>query len=462
MKRRWLFTWRGLTRSIGPRFALTVFCLQIVTIVGVGVYAEREMWSRFERHEIVPVRRLRDSVMVQYQVAGIDGLKAYIKTRVSPSYTHDIAIVLAAPDGRILAGNLQHWPSHLAGDAIWSTGEVKVQGTNQAQYMGLTTTELDDGYRLLTGTAIISEDVLVRAYTKMMIVSAAIAAGISVLIAWLAALLIARRLNGVIDVATRAGEGDFSARAPISGSGDRFDDLMKWINQAMASVETLVGELRLVSGGLAHDLRSPITRLRVTLEQGLQNANDPAAVAVMNKMMSETDALLKMLAMTLQISNAEAYTNRERFTATDVRLLLNDLAEIYGPLAEQRGFAITVVAVDGMTKLLHRELCGQALSNLIENALSYADGGQNLVLSATHQDDTLTISVADDGVGIPVHRYDDAKRRYGRLDSARQLPGSGLGLSLVESVARLHGGRLVLRDNAPGLIAAMTFPAKKP
>ena len=462
MKRHWLLTWRGLTRSAGPRFALIVFLLQIVAIVVVGGYAKQEMQTRFERNEIVPVRRLRDSVVAHYRLAGVDGLTSYIRHRVSANYPNDVAMVLAAPDGRIVAGNLNRWPSHLASDVSWSTGKLKVQGSDHPQHMGILISQLDGGHRLLIGTAIISEDRLAAAYSRTMVLSAAIAVIISILIAWIASLMIARQLRSMIYVVNKGGEGDFSTRAPLNGSGDRFDGLRRWINRAADKVETLVGELRLVSGGLAHDLRSPITRLRVTLEQGLHNTKDPAALATMNKMMVETDALLAMLAMTLQISNAQAGASRERFSATSVSFLLNDLAEIYGPLAEQRGFTITVDAVDGMTKLLHRELCGQALSNLIENALNYADGGSNLVLSADRQDDTLNISVADDGVGIPAHRYDDAKRRYGRLDPARQIPGSGLGLSLVEAVARLHGGRLVLGDNAPGLKVTMAFPAKKP
>lgn len=460
MKRHWLFTWRGITRSVGVRFVVVVFILQAVAAVATGVYAEREMWKRFERHEIVPVHRFRDSVLAQHHLAGIEGLTAYVNERVSTKYTADIAIALAAPDGRILAGNLSQWPSHLFGDADWSTGTIRVKGSENGQHMGLLITQLDGGYRLLTGTAVISEDRLIAAYAGMIMLSVVIAIITSTLIATIASWMVGRQLSGIVNLASRVANGDFSGRLQLNGSGDRFDDLMRWINRTMNRLDSTVAELRLVGGGLAHDLRSPITRLRVTLERALNEVEEPNAIEAMNKMMAETDALLAMLAMALQISNAEAGANRDRFTPTDVVSLLNDLAEIYGPLAEERGFAISVNAPAGMEKLLHRELFGQALSNLIENALNYADGGAKIMLVGRRQDDDVVISVSDDGIGIPEHRRNDARRRYGRLDSARQLPGAGLGLSLVEAVAKLHGGDMALSDNAPGLIVNMSFPAR--
>lgn len=461
MKRHWLFTWRGVTKSIGVRFVAVVFLLQILAAVGTGVYAEREMWKRFERHEIVPVRRFRDSVLAQHRLAGIAGLTAYIKERISTEYSDDIAVVLTAPDGKILAGNMSHWPSHLLGDADWSTGLVRVKGSKYDQHMGILITHLDGGYRLLTGTAVISEDRLIMVYVHMVTLSAIIAIITSLLITAIAAWMIGRQLSGIVDVATKVANGDFSARLRLNGSGDSFDDLMRWINRTMNRLDSTVGELRLIGSGLTHDLRSPITRLRVTLERALSEVEDPKALEAMNKMMAETDALQAMLAMALQISNAEAGANRDRFKVTDVASLLNDLMEIYGPLVEERGFTISVDAPVGMEKLLHRELLGQALSNLIENALKYADGGRKITLSAMRQGDNIVIAVSDNGIGIPEHRRDDARRRYGRLDTARQLPGAGLGLSLVEAVARLHGGEMALTDNAPGLIVKMTFPARR-
>lgn len=460
MKRHWFFTKRGLTKAVGVRFGLIVFLFQALSIVGVGVYAGQTMWEKFERHELVPVRRFRDSVLANYHAAGINGLTSYVKTRVSTDYTPDIVLMLTAPDGRILAGNLTQWPSHLFGDSNWSTGTLRVIGAKRDQHMGVLLTQLDGGYRLLVGTAINSRDGIVESYFYAIMLSLVVATFTSFLIAGTASYMTARQLSGIVGIATQLSEGEFSGRLKINGSGDRFDDLMHWINRMLARLDSLVSELREVSSGLAHDLRSPIGRLRVILERGLKESNDPVALAAMQKMMIETDALLAMLAMTLQISSVQAGASRNRFKMTDVGELLQDIAEIYGPLAEEGGFSITVSAAEGMSKMVHRELLGQALSNLIENALKYADGGSKIVLSASRHENMLTISVADDGLGIPAHRRADAKRRYGRLDSARQLPGAGLGLSLVQAVARLHGGDMSLAENAPGLIVAMTFPAK--
>lgn len=461
MKRHWLFTWRGLTRSVGVRFGLAVFVLQVLAIVATGVFAEKAMWSSFQQHDIVPVRRLRDSVLANYRVAGINGLQAYIKERVSDGYTNDVVILLAAPDGRIMAGNLPHWPAYLLGNSDWCTGTLQVLGAKKPQYMGLLATQLKTGHRLLIGTAVIPEKLLIAAYGRMIAISVLLAIIIAFLIAWLASVLVAPLLRGIIDVATKVADGDFSGRLEMDGSGDRFDELIRWINLTLERLDTMVNEFRLVSTGLAHDLRSPMTRLRVILERALTETKDPVSLAAMHKMMSETDSLLAMAAMTLQISNAEAGTSRDRFTETNILTMLNDLAEIYGPLTEDRGFKLSVHAPKDMSKILHRELLGHALSNLIENALNYADGGSSISLEASREGNVINISVADDGVGIPSHRQADAKRRYGRLYNARQLPGSGLGLSLVEAVARLHGGQMNLADNAPGLVVTMAFPAKK-
>jgi signal transduction histidine kinase len=462
MKSHWLFTWRGITKSITVRFALIVFLLQLLAAVATGFYAERMMWEQFRRYEQVPVLRLRDSLVAEYHVNGLEGLTMFIHERIKNNYTKDIAILLTAPNDRIVAGNLPQWPSNISDDTTWSVSSVRAQGIVHYQHMGLMVVRLKDNYRLLVGTAIISEAYIFPVYVSSALLCAFLAILISILIVWLASWMIGRRLGHVAHIANNLVEGDFSGRLEIIGSGDRLEDLMRWINKMLDRLESLVDELQIVGDGLAHDLRSPITRLRVTLERALIETDDPKTLAAMNKIMVETDTLLAMLAATLQISNAEAGTSRERFTETDVSLMLKDLAEIYGPLAEEKGFSITTDCSVGLTALLHRDLVSQALSNLIENALNYATSGTKIILGAVRSANDLDITVADNGIGIPIHRYEDAKRRYGRLDPARQVPGSGLGLSLVDAVARLHKGQLILADHAPGLLAMITFPVDRP
>ena len=181
------------------------------------------------------------------------------------------------------------------------------------------------------------------------------------------------------------------------------------------------------------------------------------ALDALEKVSVEAETLLAMLTTALQISRAEAGIGRERFVDTDVSAMLVDLVELYGPVAEDKGMVLSWNAPSELIVSLHRELIGQALGNLIENAIKYAQGGRKIALVATPATDGVTLSVADDGPGIPEARRADALKKFGRLDPARTISGSGLGLSLVEAVARLHGGDIALNDNAPGLKVVLTI-----
>jgi signal transduction histidine kinase len=220
----------------------------------------------------------------------------------------------------------------------------------------------------------------------------------------------------------------------------------------------LVGELRLVTDGLAHDLRSPVTRLRSALERAAAEAHEPAVLAALERAGAEAESLMSMLTTALQISRAEAGIGRDRFEATDIGGLIDELVELYGPLAEEHGFELVAEAPKGLFRELHRELVGQALGNMIDNAIKYATGGNRILLFARPHRSGLSIGVCDNGPGIPVERHEDARRRFGRLDPARGTAGSGLGLALIEAVARLHGGHMQLLPAEPGLCVSIDLP----
>jgi signal transduction histidine kinase len=214
--------------------------------------------------------------------------------------------------------------------------------------------------------------------------------------------------------------------------------------------------LRVVTDSLAHDLRSPLTRLRATIERAVRETDDEVALTALDRVATEAETLLAMLSTALQISRAEAGIGRDRFVATDLGRLIEDLAEVYGPLAEETG--IMLVANGAAQAEVHRELIGQALANLVDNAMKYGRPSGVIRLSVGTMRDMVVLGVDDDGPGIPADRRDEAVGRFGRLDPARQATGAGLGLSLAAAVARLHDGTLTLGDNNPGLSVRLTLP----
>lgn len=458
MAKHWLLTKRGITRSVGVRFALVVLVLQVVVTSAVVVLVERTMWSNFERDQKATVFRFRDTLRSEFQVRGAEGLATLVNERVSDKYSSDIAVLLLAPNRKIIAGNLRAWPLAMPLQASWHRKTIRRIGAKHEQYMGFTTTQLPGNYILLSGAVVDTADRFAEMHKNTLALAVAISVPFAIVISIFAAWMVGRQLRHVGIAADALRRGDFSVRLPVSGSGDGFDLIAKLANVSIARTEAMVGELRLLSGGLAHDLRSPITRLRGTLERSLTQTDDDDARRALEKALAETDTLLAMLVTTLQISNAQANTSRDRFTLTDIGAILDDLVEIYGPSAEDSGFSIKAEAPAGLLVMLHRDLIVQALSSLIENALKYAAGGTAIMITAEESNDMLRLLISDNGIGIPEHRYDDARRRYGRLDASRHVPGSGLGLALVDAVARLHGGTMSFENNAPGLSILLTIP----
>jgi signal transduction histidine kinase len=284
-----------------------------------------------------------------------------------------------------------------------------------------------------------------------------LAVPLALLGAIVATRVVTTRVETIAETAREVSRGDLSRRVEIEGGGrDAFAGLAAEINRMLARIEALVGELRVVTDSLAHDLRSPLTRLRATIERATRETEDEVALSALDRVSTEAETLLAMLSTALQISRAEAGIGRERFVSTDLGRLIEDLAEVYGPLAEESG--ITLTAIGDAHAEVHRELVGQALANLIDNAMKYGRPRGVIRLSVGTIRDMVVLGVDDDGPGIPEHRREEAIGRFGRLDPARRATGAGLGLSLAAAVARLHDGELTLGDNAPGLSARLTLP----
>jgi signal transduction histidine kinase len=296
----------------------------------------------------------------------------------------------------------------------------------------------------------------------------ALAITLSLALGIAAGLVLARyvgsRLDRIAGVIEAAGEGDLSRRVALEAAGeaggaDAFDRLAARLNAMLGKVERLMAELRVVTDSLAHDLRSPLARLRTKAEQATL-ATDPATRdTLLTGLLAETDQVMRMLTMVIEISRSES-VSPDRFTRVDPAALVEEIADLYGPVAEEAGLDFVVVADPALPPLrLHRQLTGQAITNLIDNALKHGAAGGLVTLRLTAgEGGGIAVQVEDRGPGIAAPDRAQALRRFGRLDAARTTPGAGLGMTLIEAVARLHGGRLELLDNSPGLIARLVLP----
>ncbi|WP_414901409.1 ATP-binding protein [Sphingomonas flavalba] len=448
---------RGLSaiaRSASFRFAALVFILQLLSAGAILMTVRQLILDELIGDSRALSVALRDDLLSTYGEGGGPALVAAIRARLDSVGNADTVLLLARADGRPIAGNLGAWPPNVTPGAPWRTIDLFRVGGAQPERMELVSAALPDGGRLLAGHVVESSLKLNRVVEAALLSALLLALPLALIGAWAAARLIDGRLRNIAATARAVGAGDLSHRVVPDGSGDAFEAVGLSINVMLERIETLVSELRIVTDGLAHDLRSPLTRLKATLERALGETSDSGEQAALATALAEADTLLAMLSTALQISRAEAGIGRDRFAGTDLTRMLGDLVEVYGPLVEERGFTISQDPAPPLRIPVHRELLGQAIANLVDNAVKYGAG--HIRLAAAPTADGAEIVIADDGPGIPVERRAEAVRRFGRLDAARHVGGAGLGLALVAAVARLHGGTLTLQDNAPGLRIRMS------
>ena len=402
----------------------------------------------------------RDDLIDDYRQQGLPGLVEAIDYRLKVRDDRNFIVLLKRPDGRRLAGNLREWPSTIADTARWRRIWLARAGATTAEPMGVVTTRLPGGYALLTGETLEAERQLARASETAFFYALTVGIVIAALMAALVAWILARRIDIFSRAANEFVGGKLDTRVEHDETGDAFDRLAMSINAMFARIASLVRELRMVTDSMAHDLRSPVSRMKARLEQGLGRTSDPAAQAAIADAIEEADSLHRLLDTALEISRAEAGIGRDQFMRFAIGPMLEDMAEVYGPLAEDRGFAIAVDVQAEIDIVAHRELLVRALSNLVDNALKYAAGGSTIRIGAHHQDgNVIDLIVTDDGPGLTDEQMAQATRRFVRLDPARGGTGAGLGLSLVETIAHLHGGTMLLESSPPhGLRVRLTLP----
>jgi signal transduction histidine kinase len=285
---------------------------------------------------------------------------------------------------------------------------------------------------------------------------------------WVSRKLLAR-IDALAETTRTIMDGDLTGRLPVTGSGDEIDRLSESLNLMLARLEQLMAGLREVSDNIAHDLKTPLNRLRNRVEQALREPYGEAAYReALERTIEEADGLIKTFNALLSIARIEAGAGGENREKLDVSALLRDVAELYEPVAEERGIELRAETDAPIFVRADRQLLGQAIANLIDNALKYGaperssgNGSRSEVEVIAHAKGPIAeIVVTDRGPGVPVPDRERVLDRFVRLEASRSEPGSGLGLSLVAAVARLHGGTLRLEDNEPGLRVVLALPVE--
>ena len=373
--------------------------------------------------------------------------------------------------GNFLAGNLTRMPREIAGGAGGVFRYTAGAKDPETARLGVAIpVDLGSGLRLIVGRDIEDQ----RRFADEMGTLYFLGLGFLSLTGLLAGFLISRfalRRIEAINVATRSiMDGDLTRRIPVSGTGDEFDVLATNFNAMLDRIEALMNGLREVSDNIAHDLKTPLTRLRNSAEAALMDPRGPQAYRDgLEHTIENADGLIKTFNALLLVARLEAGVLEENAERFDVGRLVRDVAELYEPVADERGLRIALDVADGIDIAANRQLVSQAVANLIDNAIKYsikaADAGaraapSSIAIGLRARGDAIEIAVADQGPGIAAADRERVLKRFVRLDESRTQPGTGLGLSLVQAVARLHGGRVRLEDNSPGLRVVLTLPRR--
>ena len=396
-----------------------------------------------------------------YKSGGRPAVERAIRDALNADDPQTVAALLN-PRGKPVLGNVEEVVDDWPPEAGYRILTLRVRGDAPVREAGVVVRAIGRDGWLMSGRIAGDSLAFQRTLERALIVAMALAVLLGLVCGVIIARYVGRRVQDIAGDADRISAGDLGHRIALSGSGDAFDDLGLQINHMLDRIGTLMTELRMLTDSLAHDLRSPVGRLRAQAEAASSTDNPDERDRLLSGVIREADALMRIVSTVLEIGRSEAMISRNQFAWLDPAALTDELAEMYEPLAEEAGATLTLERGHALLPLLgHRQLLAQALSNLLENAVNYASAGGEITLFVRQDEDRVRLGVADRGPGIPSADRAEARRRFGRLDSSRSTAGAGLGLALVEAIAHAHHGALELDDNRPGLIAALSLPLRE-
>ncbi len=446
-----------LLRSAGVRFGLIYAALFGISAIAIAAFLWWSTAGLLTRQTDAAINADAQGLSESYAQGGVPVLIATIDRRLAANVNDDALYLVVDPTFHYVAGNLDRWPAEITMDVAWSNITIDRNGTRATARVH--SFKLAGGFHLLIGRDIAARMQLGHLLTSGMLGAAAIAVALGSLGAWAVRGLFRASLADISATAVAIGGGDFSRRVPVSGVGDEFDLLAETINDMLGRIGRLMDGVRQVSNAIAHDLRTPITRARMRLEDASLHARGEADLrAAIERAQADLDGVVGVFEALLRIAEIEAGSRRSAFARFDLAPVLRDLGELYEAVAEEHGQTLELDVAPDITVFGDRDMLQQAAANLLDNALKFSPAGAAVRLSANVIGSALVLAVADRGPGIPPAARGHATERFYRAEAARSTPGSGLGLALVQAVAQLHGGTLALEDNEPGLRAVIRLP----
>lgn len=443
-------------KSTGFRFALLHTFLFVVSVAVIGWAAEVTVTAALQRHARERVEIEAASLVTEYQQHGLSGLRAAIEQRAA-TRKRRLRYAIVDAQNRTIMGD-----DYLAAFAGPSTAGAQVRrrddGEDATDAILVATRDLAVGTRVIVADNLESiedvEDVVENAFL--------IALALAIVLGLGAGALFTRSLLRRVDAVTRTAEaiisGDLSQRIAVTGSGDDFDRLSSTLNAMLDRIAGLLENLHQVSNDIAHDLRTPLSRLRQRLEHAKTHAASTSEYEhAVDRAIKEADEILETFSALLRIAQIEAGTRRASFRRVDLSEAVHNVAEAYAPAAEDAGRLLQTEIAPGVTITGDRELLVQLFANLIENALHHTPQAAPILIRLRAEHGQAVAEVCDKGPGIPAEERGRVLRRFYRLERSRTTHGSGLGLSLVQAIAQLHNADLALTDNEPGLRVVLRF-----
>ena len=466
--------------ALGKLFRTTTFKLTLVYLTVFALFAAFLLGYFALNTRRLITEQITDTVNAeitglaeQYRLGGIRRLVIVIDARARRPGSSLYLVTTFA--GEALAGNVTALAPGILDKPGWTETVYhridEAEGSEHPDHHALVRVfQLPGGFRLLVGRDLDERERLYR----IVLAAGRWSVAIVIVLGLAGGLFVTRRVLRRVDAMTETTRtimaGDLGGRLPVAGTGDELDRLAENLNVMLERIEALMHGLKEVSDNIAHDLKTPLTRLRNRSEEALRTAKSEGEYrTALEATIEESEGLIRTFNALLMIARAESGQARDDMSEFDAAEIAHDIGELYEPLAEEKGIALKVEA-DAPAKVTgNRELVSQALANLVDNAIKYAkppDGANGapaeIVVRALNEGDRILLTVADSGPGIPEADRARAVERFVRLEQSRSQPGSGLGLSLASAVARLHGGELTLADNQPGLRSIIALPRGGP